>query len=250
MIQLYIILTLYFEAIDKQLLASLEPFSLSHSIFNLLVIFLSSTVLYGISYQLVRETNVEDYILFFTSFFTTFPLLLLYDRFFLAMSKASRFEKQDKQYIRETMLCKEHYLRMSKIEKVLFYSYRECPIPSCGRKHLITGVETFIGVIGNDGYFEKQEDKILILSLWDVKTKRSRSAEIDRLEVQYTEEFLEEDYNQAIQSVVSKFHNSIAEDKRKKVQVKIESKVRLSEASKRLLQDTFGDCIIESVNTL
>ena len=80
----------------------------------------------------------------------------------------------------------------------------------------------------------------MFLSLWNQESKQSRYGEIDRLEIHYVETFTEEDYNQAIQSVVSKIHNSMPEDKRKKVQVKVESEVKLSEASRRLLQGIFG----------
>ncbi|MEM7184893.1 MAG: hypothetical protein AAF518_28625 [Spirochaetota bacterium] len=63
---------------------------------------------------------------------------------------------------------------------------------------------------------------------------------MDILEIQYSKNFTEENYNQAIQSVVGKMRNGMVEEKRKNIPVRVEEQVDLSEASRRLLQDTFG----------
>ncbi|MEM7184856.1 MAG: hypothetical protein AAF518_28435 [Spirochaetota bacterium] len=124
---------------------------------------------------------------------------------------------------------------------LLYVSY-QCPISDCGKKHILSEVKELVGTISEIYDFEgKIKNGTMFLSLWNHESEQARFAEIDALKIHYVANFQEEDYNQAIQTVVNKVCNSMAQEKIKKLKVEIVKDVSLSEASKRLLQNTFGE---------
>ncbi|MEM7182038.1 MAG: hypothetical protein AAF518_14065 [Spirochaetota bacterium] len=184
--------------------------------------------------------HAKDINVSFFSCIVTFPILAITDQIFEFFSKASQMERAE-MATSVTMLCMQHYLRPVPGKKnALIYRRYECSIADCRHENTISGVERLVGIISNFD-FPLNTNNIVYLLLWDQTTKQARYADIDCLEIYYEETFTEEDYNHAIQSVVGKLCNHMVVEKLNKVQVTVDPRVQLSEASKRLLQDTFGE---------
>ncbi|MEM7183757.1 MAG: hypothetical protein AAF518_22815 [Spirochaetota bacterium] len=209
------------------------------SAYNLFFTILSALAVYAfINYILQEKITLSNITSLYLSFALNLVLLDIFARVYLFFYRASAQEKQELD-MSKTMLCQKHYLRVVPQIETFPYAIYECPIPDCGKKHIIHGVKNLVGcIIGANNLPNWQQDS-LYLSLWNQQSKQAKYAEIDRLEIHYIAGFSEEDYNQAIQSVVGKIYNSMEPKKRKQVRVEIQAKVPLSEGSKRLLQNVF-----------
>ncbi|MEM7184736.1 MAG: hypothetical protein AAF518_27825, partial [Spirochaetota bacterium] len=261
--QVFLLANLINKNTRQRILDRITPFSPSQSIYNLLVIAMTYAILFTLSYVLLQNYPSQKYIPLVISFCCTFLFLKNYNQIFLYFSQASLIEKKDIENDPNTLFCQKHFLRPIQMTNSLLYSSYECPFPGCGKKHLLAGIKEVVGFIDapsiglNQSFLDKakkfigkttpvvvkfsetlQENSMLV-SLWDHKSKQSRYAEIDRLEVRYSKGLKKEDYNYAIQSVVSKICHSMDTAKREKVRVDIHKGVTLSEASKRLLKDNF-----------
>ncbi|MEM7184737.1 MAG: hypothetical protein AAF518_27830 [Spirochaetota bacterium] len=237
--QLYLLSALIHKNMKKNTVEQVTAFSTAQSIYNLLVITITYSSIFILTYTLIEDFFLLQHVPLLTSVCLTFLPLKYYNQIFIYFSQASTFEKEDIQNDPKTLLCGEHFLRPIKVKSAFPYSYHQCPVPGCGRSHLLAGIQEVVGIIGTN-FTTTQKDLSLFVSLWDRDAKLSRYAEIQRLEVHFTADLQEEDYNYAIQAAVRKIYNGMEPEKRKMVPVSIEPGVILSEASKRLLEDNFG----------
>ncbi|MEM7182039.1 MAG: hypothetical protein AAF518_14070 [Spirochaetota bacterium] len=237
--EFFLISILRTRILDRPSLQPLPRFTKYQFLFVLLIVTFNSTIFYAFFYKIAKATQGRTLLAFSMSFIFTFPLLIIYNEFFAYISHASRVEKQDRTLDKEvaTMLCQIHYHRIIKKRNALIYYSYECPAVDCKREHVLFGVNRVIGFIRDGKFTEEQKDGTLYISLWDQELRQARYAMIDQLEVCFSKEFTEDDYNLAIQSVVGKLYNSMPADKLKKIQFTVDAQVQLSEASKRLLQD-------------
>ncbi|MEM7183758.1 MAG: hypothetical protein AAF518_22820 [Spirochaetota bacterium] len=229
---------------ERKVYQPFQVFSLSYTIYIFLVISATAGIFYAMTYKLSQGTVVEKISPSFVTYFTTFSLLIVYNKIFQLCKQASQLEKSEHQFQSKTSLCKKHHLRSVKKRKAFFYSSHQCPIANCGKEHLVQGVKQLIGCISDSrslnilSFGEK-----MYIHLWNPENQQASYGEIDVLEIHYVNTFSEEDYSQAIQSVVGKIYNSMPEHKRKQILVEIQAKVILSEGSKRLLRETFPNTI-------
>lgn len=80
----------------------------------------------------------------------------------------------------------------------------------CGHsKFLEDGVREVVGIIGDEEYSWRQEDRLFV-SMWDEESKRARNADIDTLWVTDSDDM---DYGWAINAVYQRLKNDVTRAK-------------------------------------
>ncbi|MEM7184892.1 MAG: hypothetical protein AAF518_28620 [Spirochaetota bacterium] len=238
--QLHLLSTIRLVLLERQLVRKFQAPHISRILYDILMNIVVVSCIYGVNYEFVEQVNSERILLFFVSIVVAIPSFLFSEKIFLYFFNASQLEKEDWKKGHKDFLCRKHSLRAIPTRNAIIYKLYKCPISDCSREHLLTGVEQLIGIIGTTNISDDPQDDKMFVSLWDRKPMTTTYAEIDALEIHLNKTFTGEDYNQAIQSVVGKIRNGMVEEKRKNIPVRVEEQVELSEASRRLLQDTFA----------